>query len=100
MLAAALGETDVAATYVREAARRHDPQLVVVAISGPGSGYLRAQPEYQRLLTEIRLPGWLAGRVAPRAVAREPLAGGGADVSPVGPREPECRAHRDRSPAS
>jgi hypothetical protein len=57
-MAAALGENDAAAAYAREAARRHDPFLIFPR-SFLDTDRLRELPEYQKILTEIRLPAWI-----------------------------------------
>ena len=60
LLAAALRDPETAMAYSREAARRHDPQLVIFAISWIGTDHLRQLTEHQKILNEIRLPGWVA----------------------------------------
>jgi len=58
-MAAVLAEQEATVGYLRDAARRHDPFLIF-ALSFPGTDSLRQSPEYQRILTDIRLPAWVA----------------------------------------
>jgi len=58
LLAAALGERDVAVVSAREAHSRHDPILSFWALAGPGGQFLRAIPEFQEILVAIKIPGW------------------------------------------
>jgi eukaryotic-like serine/threonine-protein kinase len=58
LVAAALGERDVAITSAREAHSRHDPALVFYALRGAGVRFLRALPEFQEILVAIKIPGW------------------------------------------
>jgi serine/threonine-protein kinase len=58
VLAAALGERNVAVASAREAHARHDPTLVFMALRGAGVQFLRAIPEFQEILVAIKLPGW------------------------------------------
>ena len=59
LMAAALGERDEAVAHAREAVRRHDPAVVIFALRWPGTQHLRALPEFQQILTDIGLPGWV-----------------------------------------
>ena len=59
MLAAGIGERDVAVAFAREAQARHDPLLPFWALQGLGVEHLRALPEFQAILTEINFPGWI-----------------------------------------
>ena len=59
LMAAALGERDAAIAYAGDAVRRHDPQFVIFSLGWNGTHHLRALPEQQQLLTDIRLPGWV-----------------------------------------
>ncbi len=58
LLAAALGDRDVAIASAREAHARHDPMLSFWALAGPGGHFLRALPEFQEILAAIKIPGW------------------------------------------
>jgi serine/threonine protein kinase len=58
VLAAALGEHEVAVASAREAHARHDPMLVFWALRGAGVQFLRALPEFQEILVAIKIPGW------------------------------------------
>jgi len=60
VLGAHIGERDAAVAYAREAARRHDPLLVLLTTNWIASDALRNIPEFQRILEEIRLPGWVS----------------------------------------
>jgi serine/threonine-protein kinase len=72
MMAAGLGERESAIAFAREAARRHDPHLVIYATSWLGTGPLRAIPEFQQILTDIELPSWVSGRGRTSVFDRKP----------------------------
>jgi serine/threonine-protein kinase len=57
-MAAVLGESEAAIGYLREAARRHD-SFLIFALCFPGTDRLRQLPEFQQILTDIRLPIWV-----------------------------------------
>jgi tetratricopeptide (TPR) repeat protein len=62
ILAAALGERQVAVACVGEALRRHDPQLVIFSHGWLGSQHLRDLPEHQQALRAIGLMQWVETR--------------------------------------
>jgi serine/threonine-protein kinase len=64
LLAAALGEREVAVSSAREAFLRHDPTLVFYALRGAGVHFLRALPEFQEILVAIGLPGWVGAKTS------------------------------------
>jgi serine/threonine-protein kinase len=61
MAASAIGETTAAMAFAREAVQRRDSQIVYMARTFPEFKRLRALPEFQEILTAMKLPGWHAG---------------------------------------
>jgi hypothetical protein len=60
LLAATLGEKEVALAHCREAIATRDPQFVIFALGWPNTFALRAYPEHRAMLVEIGLPGAVA----------------------------------------
>lgn len=60
-VAAALGEREEAVALAREAHARRDPHLVVYGLEWGQTRHLRALPEYQAILADMKIPGWGPG---------------------------------------
>ncbi len=57
-LAAALGHREAVSSHLREAVRRHDPQILIYAHGWPAMEPLQTLPEYQAILRDIGLTEW------------------------------------------
>ena len=60
-VAAALGDASDAIALARDAHARRDPHLIVFGPFWRQSRHLRALPEFRRILSEIKIPGWKPG---------------------------------------
>ena len=60
-LAAELGETAATGALLREGLARHDPTILIYAVSNTLSTKLRDAPEYVAFMDEAKMPGWNPG---------------------------------------
>jgi tetratricopeptide (TPR) repeat protein len=61
IVAGALGENEAAIAFARDAYRLHDPHLPIFGRAWRQAEQLRALPEFQEILTALRLPNFIAG---------------------------------------